>query len=200
MSIDQQQKAITALFEISEKPIQQWITKQIDDNAFTDEVFNNTIEDIRVMTMVHAADPSKCFAVSMQMIKSDVLQTDERKIQITNMRNLIDDFKQILHAYTTSVNIVYTGTMNARDFDCTNEKFEEMKKLSFKLDTEQFVMIPLINGEREYKSNYTLVICADQIAKKEISNITGLPVPENDDNEFINPDYELSEADFRELS
>jgi hypothetical protein len=166
---------MSAMFDITEKPIREWLARQIDRSKSMYDIFGDGIQTVRSMEFSDAPNNKK-YTVTMVCDNLDCINMEERKKLAHTLSSFCNDtvihFGRILHAYITSINMVYSATMASEDQLASHN----LGGVKFQLDQTCFLWRP----NDECKTNDVLMLDVKEIDMSDRQVQPGVSL-----NEFI---------------
>lgn len=162
------QETLNGIFDISEKPIQEWITKQINSELRVNEIFSSPVYNVRKLYMNNVQLGVHYF-IELVCTTTAYIQSEQRTEDVKVLQSFPMEFGNILNAYNTSIDIVYKATMKAEDFECEDSKYEQLQPVTFTFDNPTFSW-----KAQDFKSDDVLCLRVTPMDDKSVSKLIGL--------------------------
>jgi hypothetical protein len=175
--------AISALFDISELPIQEWIAANAENK---ESQFGNETLILREM-QIFSPETSSKYKIGLVCCDKKEIDYKQRLNEIKILRSFSTEFGKILNLYMSSIAMTYTSTIAARDFICSDNVYKKLKEAKFDFDIEHFIWNAIFSDGSQ--SSHVLLLRATEVdepapftGKEEfIENIDSLVVDSEED-------------------
>lgn len=156
-----QQEIVKRIFDISEKPIQEWIADYLKKP--TAEIFDDPVQTQEKIQIVNSAAPTECYFVSLAL-RDDRKQNDA-DINVFKAQNI--NFAKVVEAFNSSVQVVTSATLRAEGIKCSKNEMTSLQTLTWTYDDKLYMWRPNLGGKN-------ICMVTERMSQQQVDQILGV--------------------------
>jgi isopenicillin N synthase-like dioxygenase len=156
-----QQEIVKRIFDISEKPIQEWIADYLKKS--TDEIFDSPVQTQEKIQIVNSAAPTECYFISLAL--RDERKQNDADITVFKEQNI--NFIKVVEAFNSSVQVVTSATLRADGIKCSGPELASLQSLTWTYVDELYMWRSNLGGKN-------ICMVTERMSQQQVDQILGV--------------------------